>query len=108
MSRSYKKTPVCKVSSNYDKRLANRKIRRTKYKDDIPNGCSYKRYYPQYDICDMWSRRTWNQEADFINHLYYGGERWWSWARRDEFENEDGSPNLKKMYNHWRKYYRMK
>lgn len=52
MSRSYKKTPVC-TSANKNgykkkaKRLANRKIRRSKY---IQNGKWYKKMFCRYDI----------------------------------------------------------
>lgn len=50
MSRSYKKTPICKDGSVWHKRQANRKVRR--YSRGISNGMSYKKLYEQYDICD--------------------------------------------------------
>lgn len=56
MSRSYKHTPVQKLSSTYYKRRANKRLR----KRAIENSCAaragksnfYRREYPQYDVCD--------------------------------------------------------
>ena len=72
MSRSYKKTPVCKDSpSKSSKRFANKKVRRTL---DIPNGGSYKKCYESWDISDwacIWTKedaiRDWNRKAASLN-----------------------------------------
>lgn len=49
MSRSYRKNEIVKDRNKNEKRFANKKIRRS---TDIPNGKKYKKFYPQYDICD--------------------------------------------------------
>lgn len=50
MSRSYKKTPYLGDKKNkFFKKYANRKIRRTSYQF---KGNSYRKNFPQYDICD--------------------------------------------------------
>jgi len=48
MSRSYRK-PYKIDSSPYEKRQANRRIRKT---DDIANGNHYRKLTDPYDICD--------------------------------------------------------
>lgn len=52
MSRSYKKYPVIKDKNSGMKKCANRKIRRSKYMEDIPNGKAYRKFSETYDICD--------------------------------------------------------
>ena len=54
MSRSYRKPWANdgykgSKGKQYRKNQANRKIRRSK---GVPDGMSYKRYYPQWNICD--------------------------------------------------------
>jgi hypothetical protein len=79
MSRSYKKTPVTQDFGRrrkHDKQLANRKIRRAKFLEEISSGGHYKKFYDQYDICDWYSRHTLNDA------LKSWGERvdrrmWW-------------------------------
>lgn len=62
MSRSYKKSSVCKQSADQtSKRKANKRIRRTK---DIPNGSSYKKCYESWDISD-WG--WWRSRQDAID-----------------------------------------
>lgn len=50
MSRSYKKTPICKsgYDSRFAKKVANRKVRY--YKKSISNGNQYRRISNSYDI----------------------------------------------------------
>lgn len=55
MSRSRKKTPIIKDKNKGMKNHANRKVRRRK--DAPQDGSSYKKIFPQYDICD-YSFRT--------------------------------------------------
>lgn len=65
MSRSYKKNPIVKDNGNrhrYCKNQANRKVRKT---NGITDGCSYKKLYCQYNICDHWSRSTLNDHLDY-------------------------------------------
>lgn len=81
MSRSYKKNPVYKDRNPYNKKRANRKVRRSKHLSD---GCHYKRLFPQWDICDYWTRETregWLKDiiSDYRSYLncpktrcYYG------------------------------------
>lgn len=54
MSRSYKRSPICK-DRNYKKgkRLASRVVRRA---FDVPNGNRFKKFYCTWDICDWRSR----------------------------------------------------
>lgn len=52
MSRSYRKHAIRKDNNPFNENQANRRIRRDK--GYIPNGCHYKKRYPQWDICD-WS-----------------------------------------------------
>lgn len=60
MSRSCKKTPVCKDNSKGSKKakkLANKKIRKT----DVANGGAYKKAFQQYDMHDYIS--YWTKEV---------------------------------------------
>lgn len=52
MSRSFKKHPVIKSYNEFtqlSKKLANKRVRRAA---DVSDGCNYKRFYAQYDICE--------------------------------------------------------
>lgn len=52
MSRSYKRPWIVDQSWKYwGKRFASRRIRKLPL-DSFGNHMNYKRYYPQYDICD--------------------------------------------------------
>lgn len=83
MSRSYKKTPICKDHTKGMKQLANRKVRRMMKNPELhlPNKL-YKRAFDSYDICD-WVFMG----SDF--NTYYQEElaRWKKW--------QDRFPNLK-------------
>lgn len=50
MTRSFKKHQVYKCKFTGGKQLAARKLRR--YRGGITSGCSYKKYYQQYDIIE--------------------------------------------------------
>lgn len=51
MSRSYKKTPVCKdQGTRWMKCQASKAVRR--YAEDIGDGGSYKKLFCSYNICD--------------------------------------------------------
>lgn len=95
MSRSYKRFYVTKDHNKGEKTRANRKIRRTNKLNSIKRG-SYKKLYPQWEICDYcW---TWTKE-EAINSWYeeetehYKGMAW----RHAEFGT------LEKWLNYWSK-----
>lgn len=70
MSRSYKKTPICKdrkTSSKANKRIANSKVRHT---DNIPNGKAYRKVFNTWDIHDYVSRYSYEEYmVDFYRDL---------------------------------------
>lgn len=53
MSRTYKKPVLTGYTKErrYQKRLASKKVRRVK--DELPDGCSYKKLYDSYNICEF-------------------------------------------------------
>lgn len=55
MSRSYKKPWITDNGRNrlFYKNYANRVIRRKPIDFEIANGCSYKKHFDQYSICDF-------------------------------------------------------
>ena len=75
MSRSRKKCGVIKDngrSKKYDKRLANKAVRHA----DLSSGCSYKKVYDQYNICDYWCSdfrepriKWWDDEKEYQAYL---------------------------------------
>lgn len=76
MSRSYKKTPICKdKNSQFGKRKANHTVRRAK---DVPNGGGFKKVYESWNICDyifMETEKELKHEWDIGNewlHKRYG------------------------------------
>lgn len=98
MSRSYKKNPVCKDANRgkkWSKNQANRRVRRSD-DFDLTHKSSYKKIFPQWDICDHYSRETWEECLAWI-------KRWEilctfkPWYRKpDDIEVE---------YKRWKKYY---
>lgn len=72
MSRSYKKTPVCKdnkKSSKGNKQVANKKVRNSKI---VSSGKSYKKIYNSCDIHDYISRYSYEEFIiDFYKNLSY-------------------------------------
>lgn len=102
MSRSYKKAPFISNESKakYEKRLANKKVRKYKYK--IPNGKKYKNIFLSWDICtnkhfEHLSERIKYQEI--INNEVLNGFR-----NCIFYENE----NSDDFYMQWYKRYKMK
>ena len=51
MSRSYKRNPIYKAVSKYGKKLANRKVRRTKL-PAFRKSNMYRKVYETWDVCD--------------------------------------------------------
>lgn len=52
MSRSYKKVYGSKDSNKFMKNYANRRLRGVSFLKTPMNGCHYKKYICQYNICD--------------------------------------------------------
>ena len=50
VSRSVRKKPYRKAKSHFSQKMAARRCRRLKL--ILPDGCKYKRYYPQWDVID--------------------------------------------------------
>jgi len=93
MSRSFKKNPVVKDGGNrhrYAKTQANRRVRRSK---GISDGCSYKKLYCQYNICDNYDRTTLNEQLEFWgSHLDWKiGTKWFT--------------TIQQEINKWKKWY---
>ena len=65
MSRSYKKTPICKIKSHYSQTLENRKFRRNK--NECTNGNAYKKFAPSYDVIDY----IWYETIEYRIKKYY-------------------------------------
>ncbi|ETT74243.1 hypothetical protein C173_09118 [Paenibacillus sp. FSL R7-277] len=78
MSRSIKKTPVCKEqASRWIKRQASKAVRR--YPHDISFGKSYRKIFSSWDISDWWfytpykkavnewetTHKTWRKQVSF-------------------------------------------
>ena len=77
MSRSYKKTPVMKCCGDrrYEKRQANKKVRRSD-KTVLYRGKQYRKLYESWDINDVivfWSRNDAKKsgELDVWEKWYY-------------------------------------
>lgn len=97
MSRSYKKNPIIKDNTRGMKKVANRKVRRTK---DIPlKGTAYKKAFPQYDIHDWICRYTYQDYMDYAN------------SERQAYENGGLGYDANKYtysYGDWYKTYKAK
>ena len=80
MSRSYKKNPIVKIKFKGAKKLANHRIRRLKLDSFKNKSASYKKYYPQYDVCDWIIYWDWYKAIkDYRNPNSY---------IREQFSNE--------------------
>lgn len=101
MSRSYKKTPVLKSNCGFSKKMANRKVRRTK---DVFSGTYYKKVFDSYDICEYLFYNNWNSarkkhESEIlkvINNKYLSKER-----KKKELKWVEENYNEKE----WRRWY---
>ena len=78
MSRSWKNVYGDSDRNPFMKNQANRRVRKISVNDSIPDGCSYKKYFCSYDICDFKSFdyterqfrdtfRRWSESAWFRN-----------------------------------------
>ena len=82
MSRSYKKTPAYtdtgKKFHRHAKREANVAVRH--YKDDLSNGCSYKKLFDTWNICDykcIYHPRKYRQYAKDLWERFENGDLSW-------------------------------
>lgn len=67
MARSYKHSPIVKFQNDQKhKRLANKRVRKTK---DLSQNKSYKKEYNSYDICDFKVR--WDNPSQDVDKNYY-------------------------------------
>ena len=91
MSRSYRKHPFFKCAGDTrNKKLFNRRIRRSNKLKDIPNGGAYRKYNPTWDLYDFRMNCTWPKFRE------------WNWVREKYYDSEE------EAFNHWKKYYRSK
>jgi hypothetical protein len=85
MSRSFRKNPIVCDNKRHSKKeqrtLANRIIRRTDL-DEVSSGGHYKKFYPQWDICDYRHHCTindwlenWGKHCTELEH----GSGWEEW-----------------------------
>lgn len=84
MSRSFKKSHVCKQkNSKFAKKQAKRKVRRLN-NEQLQNGNAYKKYYSRYDIWD-WGDivNTFEQFKKFYSEFY---EDYTDQELRNEYE----------------------
>lgn len=82
MARSYRKTPIVKDIMKSGKKMANRKVRRSK---DIPNGGAYKKFYPQWDVIDWVYYNPITRLEKYYRERSAPHQRWW----RDEITPEE-------------------
>jgi len=96
MSRSYKKHPVYKFVQGWAKKLANKKVRRTK---DLPNGGNYKKLY--WDVIDQRGYESWETYRKWCYERFrrweIGYNRYSTW----NYADENGNFDEEKSYRHW-------
>ena len=107
MSRTYRKFAVVKDNKRHSKKYArqeaNRRIRRTSL-DEVSNGCHYKKFYEQWDICDHKSYCTLNEWLDRWSEWYHSDDLYKNHPRYLAPTNwygvtiQDAIRNWKKMY----------
>jgi protein tyrosine/serine phosphatase len=69
MSRSYKKTPICKDNGHsFEKRQSNKNVR--KYKKELSNGNLYRKCYNSYNICDYKSYYIYDDKDHMKYHKW--------------------------------------
>ena len=75
MSRSYKKTPICKeLNSQFGKRQANKAVRRN---NEIADGGAFKKVYCSWNISDYKMIQTekelkqdWDNGAEYLHRRF--------------------------------------
>lgn len=70
MSRSYKHEPTCGGKNKFCKKQANRRVRRNKMDLELSKG-GYKKVYCSWEICDYFSRCTWEEYWQYELERYY-------------------------------------
>lgn len=103
MGHSYKHTPYSgDHKGKIKKRFANKKVRSLlKDEDVILSNSDYKKVYCQYDICDFYTIRPWNEywQSCLIHD---------AWMKQ-HFPNKDiAEPNDEEEYKKWYKWFKMK
>lgn len=100
MSRSYKKTPICKDHTTGMKKIANRKVRRMMKNPHVHlPGRLYRRAFNSYDICDWVFMGT-----DFETYYKEEVAKWkemkdkYSWYKEEMPTRESCKKEWMKMY----------
>ena len=98
MSRSYKHTPRCGDQKGaHAKRLANRKVRRKKLSEDIPQYSGFKKLYERWNICDY--------EEVGVSYEAYCSQRYRSWFSWQRWYRSEPFPDLCDLRKEYEKYY---
>ena len=109
MSNSYKKSPVFTDQSHsrkhasgrtsvVNKRLANKKVRRTK---DIQSGKSYRKVFDSWKISD-WRNRADEGPHEFAKSMVEG---WRGWKDIDWHESQKTLVQWTREYDDWYQYW---
>jgi hypothetical protein len=108
MSRSFKKTPICKDCTGtkclqWSKRQANKKVRRTR---SLASGKAYRKVYDSWNIHDYSFRKTKNEylksnESSFKHDLMLYGSMENMPERCKRHHNDFKLKNWKKYY-YWK------
>ena len=104
MSRSYKKTPYCgDRKGKAKKRIANHVVRRSLERDLelVVQGGAFKKLYCSWDICDYFTKCTWEDYWQSSVDTYY-------WLKAMCPNRDVQFPDKKEEYRKWRKYYKNK
>jgi hypothetical protein len=101
MSRSYKHEPTCGGKNKFCKNQANRRVRRNKIDLELSKG-GYKKVYCSWEICDYFSRCTWEEywESKWRSYLW-----WLDYNPNSRWAKE---PNYEESYRDWWRAYNMK
>lgn len=77
MSRSYKKSPVCKDRPTIGKKFAKKRVRSQQRLGVVfQDGSSYKNAYCRYNVCDWRFRETWEEAVRRIKKNFENGRHW--------------------------------
>lgn len=68
MSRSYKKTPICKDRNKYGKRQSSKSVRKNGL---VGSGGNYKKAYQSYNIHDYYSYSTFEKYKETRKRLRF-------------------------------------
>ena len=104
MSRSYKHTPRSGDRKNkYNKRLANRRLRKLPIDDEIVyNHKTYRKTFCYYDICDYESVGTSFEE------YYRRRVRWWFRLAFHGYKNNEPFPSKEQCKKDYDRFFKRK